>query len=90
LKLIFFLFLSKQVIENVIILHNYENLFLPTALRNFFSKIEAPKERNAYLSLLLEKFSKRFCSCNPNIGLTEDQVYILCFSLILLSVDLSR
>jgi F-box protein 8 len=70
-------------------LHNYENQFLPTALRNFFSKIEAPKERNSYLSFLLEKFSKRFCSCNPQLGLSEDAVYILCFSLILLSVDLT-
>jgi F-box protein 8 len=93
-KLIIFLilstYLSKQVLENVIILHNYENQFLPTALRRFFSKIEAPKERNSYLSLLLEKFSKRFCSCNPDLGLSEEAVYILCFSLILLSVDLSR
>jgi F-box protein 8 len=81
--------LSKAVLDNIIRLHNYENQFLPTALRRFFSKIEAPKERNSYLSLLLEKFSKRFISCNPGLGLTEDAVYILCFSLILLSVDLS-
>lgn len=84
-----FNFYSKAVLENVVILHNYENQFLPTALRRFFSKIEAPKDRNSYLSLLLEKFSKRFCSCNPNLGLSEDHVYILCFSLIMLSVDLS-
>lgn len=80
---------NKAVLENVIILQNYENQFLPNALRKFFSKIEAPKERNSYLSLLLEKFSKRFCACNPQLGLSEDSVYILCFSLILLSVDLS-
>ena len=58
-------------------------------MRRFFAKIEAPKERNAYLSILLEEFSKRFSTCNPNLGLTQDTVYILCFSLILLSVDLS-
>lgn len=79
---------NKAVLENVVILHNYENQFLPTALRRFFSKIEAPKERNSYLSLLLEKFSKRFVICNPHLNLTIDAVYILCFSLILLSVDL--
>lgn len=73
----------------MVILHNFENQFLPTALRRFFSKIEAPKERNSYLSFLLEKFSKRFCSCNPQLGLSEDAVYVLCFSLILLSVDLT-
>lgn len=77
------------MLENVIKLHNYENQFLPTALRRFFSKIEAPKERNSYLSLILEKFSKRFCSCNPQLALDEDTVYVICFSLILLSVDLT-
>lgn len=80
---------SKEVLENVIKLHNYENQFLPTALRRFFSKIVAPKERNAYLSLLLENFSKRFCSCNPELNMGEDTVYVICFSLILLSVDLT-
>lgn len=82
---------KKPVLENIIKLHNYENQFLPTALRQFFSKIEAPKERNSYLSLILEKFSKRFCSCNPQDlnNLNEDTVYIICFSLILLSVDLT-
>ena len=78
----------KAVLDHVVRLHNYENQFLPVALRRFFAKIEAPKERNSYLSLLLEKFSKRFATCNPQLGLTEDSVYILCFSLILLSVDL--
>lgn len=80
---------NKPVLENVIKLHNYENQFLPTALRCFFTKIEAPKERNQYLALILEKFSKRFCLCNPNSLLTEDTVYIICFSLILLSTDLT-
>lgn len=77
------------MLENVIILQNYENQFLPNALRDFFAKIQAPNERNSYLSDLLEKFSKRFCACNPQLGLNEDTVYILCFSLILLSVDLN-
>lgn len=80
---------NKSVLENTIRLHNYENQFLPTALRRFFSKIEAPNERNSYLTLILEKFSKRFCSCNPQLDLSEETVYIICFSLILLSVDLT-
>jgi len=80
---------NKAVLENVIIMHNYAKQFLPTALRCFFSKIEAPRERNDYLSFLLEKFSKRFVLCNPELGLSEDAVYIICFSLILLSVDLT-
>lgn len=74
----------------MITLHNFENQFLPTALRKLFLKVEAHSERTSNLSFLLEKFSKQFCSCNPQLGLNEDTVYILCFSLIILSVDLSN
>lgn len=80
---------KKAVLDNVIRLQNYENQFLPTALRKFFSQIKAPKDRNSYLTSLVEKFSGRFVSCNPQLDLTEDAVFILCFSLIMLSVDLS-
>ena len=31
----------------------------------------------------------RFCQCNPSLGMSVDAVYVLCFSLILLSVDLA-
>ncbi len=87
-------------------MQNYTNQFLPNALRKFFEKIEAPRQRDAYLSLLVELFSKRYFECNQNSKtklrannnsndnfimefLDEDTIYILCFSLILLSVDLT-
>ena len=38
---------------------------------------------------LVEKFSVRFCQCNPSLGMSVDSVYVLCFSLLLLSVDLA-
>uniref|UniRef100_T1IQX0 SEC7 domain-containing protein n=1 Tax=Strigamia maritima TaxID=126957 RepID=T1IQX0_STRMM len=78
----------RNVLDKLIELHNYRNQFLANALRKFFKTIEAPNERGNYLQALLEKFSARFCKCNPNLGLTADTVYILCYSLILLSVDL--
>merc|ERR1712037_176102 len=31
----------------------------------------------------------RFCQCNPSLAMSVDSVYVMCFSLILLSVDLS-
>ena len=78
------------MLENVIKLHNYENQFLATALRRFFAKVAAvPAQRTAYLSLLLEQFSRRFCACNPQLELDADAVYVLCFSLLLLSLDLA-
>lgn len=79
----------RQVLDHLIELQNYENQFLPQALRRFFRSLQAPNTQNNYLRALLEKFSLRFCNCNPHLGLNSDMVYILCFSLIMLSVDLS-
>lgn len=78
----------RDVLDCLIKLHNYQNKFLPNALRDFFLNIQAPSDRGNYLHTLLEKFSARFCQCNPNLNLSSETVYILCFSLILLSVDL--
>ena len=64
------LYLQKRqdVVDCMIELQNYENQFLPNALRKFFSKLEAPNDRGRYLQELLNAFSKRFCQCNPNLG----------------------
>lgn len=79
----------RQVLDHLIELQNFENQLLPQALRRFFRSLQAPNTQNGYLRALLEKFSLRFCKCNPHLGLSSDMVYILCFSLIMLSVDLS-
>jgi len=79
----------QDIVEHLVSLQNYANTFLPNALRRFFSKLEAPNDRGSYLQRLLEQFSVRFCQCNPSMGMSVDSVYVMCFSLILLSVDLS-
>jgi F-box protein 8 len=61
---------SRDILERLIELQSYENQFLPNALRQFFSKLDAPEERNEYLSVLIENFSKRFHDCNKEIGLS--------------------
>ncbi|KAK2165224.1 hypothetical protein LSH36_53g06001 [Paralvinella palmiformis] len=83
-------YLEKRpdVLEKIIELQDFEHQFLPNALRKFFKETSPPNDRNDYLSLLVDKFSKRFCQCNPNLGLSNDTVYVICFSLIMLSVDL--
>lgn len=84
-----FLESRRDVLDELVRLHNYENQFLPNALRRFFMQLQAPNDRSSYLSLMLDRFSHRFAECNPQLGLTADEVYIVCFSLILLSVDLA-
>jgi hypothetical protein len=61
---------SRDILERLIELQSYENQFLPNALRQFFTKLDAPEDRNEYLSVLIENFSKRFHECNKNLGLS--------------------
>jgi len=61
---------SRDILERLIELQSYENQFLPNALRQFFAKLDAPEDRNEYLSVLIENFSKRFHECNKDLGLS--------------------
>jgi len=75
-------------LERLIELQSYENQFLPNALRQFFAKLDAPEDRNEYLSILIENFSKRFHECNKNLGLSTG-LYIFFLSKIFLLLFLS-
>lgn len=55
----------RDVLDELVTLHNFSNQFLPNALREFFRHIHAPEERGEYLETLITKFSHRFCACNP-------------------------
>ncbi|XP_043203967.1 F-box only protein 8-like [Amphibalanus amphitrite] len=79
----------RDVMTLVMDLQNYRDQFLPAALRKLFSKVQPPEDRGNYLQTMLDKFSVKFCQGNPQLGLSTDTVYILCFSLIMLSVDLT-
>ena len=41
----------QDVIDHLVSFQNYANTFLPNALRRFFSKLEAPNDRGAYLQV---------------------------------------
>ena len=68
-------FYSRDILERLIEFQSYENQFLPNALRQFFAKLDAPEERNDYLSVLIENFSKRFHECNKDLGLTAGKSF---------------
>ena len=63
------------MLDEIVRLQNFENQFLPNALRKFFDLTTPPNERNDYLSELVEKFSKRFCDCNPKLGLSKGKTF---------------
>lgn len=101
----------SDILDCLIQLHSYGDIFLPDALRKFFSLIPAPNERGQFLENLLDKFSNRYIQCNPKINMTKgtritciflcyltlatvvlfpsDTAFVICYSLILLSVDLT-
>lgn len=80
---------KPQILTGLIKRKNYHNNVLPNALRHLFAELPPP-EWAAYdfVSLLVSRFSERFAECNPTLGLSADEVYLLCFSLIMLSGDL--
>jgi F-box protein 8 len=86
-----FLYLQERqdVLSAMVHLQDYRNMFLPEALRYFFWHIPAPSERGSFLEFMMDEFSQQFCLCNPHCQLHHDTIYILCYSLILLSVDLT-
>ena len=53
-----------SVLDCLIELQGYADMFLPDALRAFFSNIPAPNERGQFLESLLNKFSTRYVQCN--------------------------
>lgn len=79
----------RDVLQEIVEMQNYEGVFLPVALRQFFSRVHPPEQRGEFLDTLLNKFSVQFCATNPRTPFTPESVFILCHSLILLSVDLS-
>ncbi|XP_060563913.1 F-box only protein 8-like [Ruditapes philippinarum] len=65
----------RDVLDHVMQLQNYENQFLPNAMRKLFSTISAPAERGSYLEQIIDKFAERFCNCNPNLGLHKGKLF---------------
>lgn len=57
----------QDVLHALVKMHRYDDMFLPDALRKFFSLIPAPDERGQFLETLLNLFSQQYLTCNPNL-----------------------
>lgn len=68
---LFYLYNRGDVLSELVRLQNYENQFLPNALRKFFNETHPPNERSDYLSQLVDQFSERFVQCNPGLGFSK-------------------
>jgi len=79
----------QDVFEEFIKLQSFKKQFLPNALRKFFTAVQAPTNDRESLAGLIDHFSRQFCSDNPDLKLASETASMLCFSLVLLSVDLT-
>ena len=62
-----------DVLAELISQHSYADVFLPDALRKFFSLIPAPDKRGEFLEKLLEMFSQRYLQCNPGLCMDKGE-----------------
>ena len=86
----YYLTKHPDILDIIVNLQDFANQSLPDALRQYFTVLEAPNKYDHYLHLMVEKFSHRFVNCNPGTYHTPETIYVLCLSLIMLSVDLSN
>lgn len=79
----------KAVMCGYIDAMNFAEMDIVAALRHFLEGFRLPGEAQK-IDRLMEKFASRFCDCNPNITLfpSADTVYVLAFSVIMLTTDL--
>ncbi|KAL5280006.1 ARFGEF1.2 family protein [Megaselia abdita] len=80
---------SKQVMCAYIDQMDFNKMDIVASLRNFLEGFRLPGEAQK-IDRLMEKFASRYCECNPNNNLfaSADTVYVLAFSIIMLTTDL--
>lgn len=80
---------SKAVMCAYIDAKDFGGMEIVAALRFFLEGFRLPGEAQK-IDRLMEKFASRYCECNPNNPLftSADTVYVLAFSVIMLTTDL--
>jgi Sec7-like guanine-nucleotide exchange factor len=56
------------------------------AMRYFLLHLTLPKEQGA-IYRLLELFAERYDQCNPSLWDSHDQLFVVCYSLLMLNTD---
>lgn len=80
---------SKAIMCAYIDAKDFSEMDIVAALRFFLEGFRLPGEAQK-IDRLMEKFASRYCDCNPNNTLftSADTVYVLAFSVIMLTTDL--
>ncbi|XP_046643978.1 cytohesin-1-like isoform X1 [Daphnia pulicaria] len=77
----------EQVLKAFVDLHDFTDLIIVQALRQFLWSFRLPGEAQK-IDRMMETFAQRYCQLNPNIFSNPDTCYVLSFSVIILNTSL--
>uniref|UniRef100_A0A287D9C2 Cytohesin 4 n=1 Tax=Ictidomys tridecemlineatus TaxID=43179 RepID=A0A287D9C2_ICTTR len=78
---------NLQVLQAFVDCHEFANLNLVQALRQFLWSFRLPGEAQK-IDRMMEAFAARYCLCNPGVFQSTDTCYVLSFSIIMLNTGL--
>ncbi|KAL2086886.1 hypothetical protein ACEWY4_017945 [Coilia grayii] len=76
-----------QILKAFVELHEFSDLNLVQALRQFLWSFRLPGEAQK-IDRMMEAFATRYCDCNPGVFQSTDTCYILSFAIIMLNTSL--
>ncbi|TRY78949.1 hypothetical protein DNTS_018827 [Danionella cerebrum] len=76
-----------RVLQAFVELHEFADLNLVQALRQFLWSFRLPGEAQK-IDRMMEAFAARYCQCNPGVFQSTDTCYVLSFSVIMLNTSL--
>ncbi|XP_061770443.1 cytohesin 4b isoform X1 [Nerophis ophidion] len=79
--------LHLQTLKSFVELHEFSDLNLVQALRQFLWSFRLPGEAQK-IDRMMEAFAKRYCDCNVSVFQSTDTCYILSFAIIMLNTSL--
>ncbi|KAG9509422.1 Cytohesin-1 [Fragariocoptes setiger] len=78
---------NMKVLDTFVNLHNFSNLILVQALRQFLWSFRLPGEAQK-IDRMMEKFAIRYCQQNPGVFNDTDTCFVLSFAVIMLNTSL--
>ncbi|ODN04798.1 Cytohesin-1 [Orchesella cincta] len=78
---------NEKVLKAFVALHDFTDLILVQALRQFLWSFRLPGEAQK-IDRMMETFAQRYCQNNPDIFTNTDTCYVLSFAIIMLNTSL--
>ncbi|XP_069765544.1 cytohesin-3-like isoform X1 [Narcine bancroftii] len=79
--------LNVRILQSFVELHEFVDLNLVQALRQFLWSFRLPGEAQK-IDRMMEAFATRYCQCNQDVFQSTDTCYVLSFAIIMLNTSL--